>query len=149
MNEIKRTKTSTEERRLSQVIGGRIRTIRAQRNVSQEALAGELDITFQQLQKIENGLNRCSTARLMQIAAALRRPITDFLPLSVDAGLIEEISPLAQISGHHMQLFRHLALLTSPQRQLIYGMASELADRTKPRREPVPVTIAHRMEPAR
>jgi transcriptional regulator with XRE-family HTH domain len=42
------------------------------------ALAAELGVTFQQLQKYERGANRISAGRLYEIAHALGLPITFF-----------------------------------------------------------------------
>ena len=46
--------------------------------MTQEALANGLGITFQQVQKYENGSNRVSAARLYDIAQLLGMPITFF-----------------------------------------------------------------------
>jgi transcriptional regulator with XRE-family HTH domain len=46
--------------------------------VSQERLGSELGITFQQIQKYENGVNRISSSRLHQIARILSVPVTSF-----------------------------------------------------------------------
>jgi transcriptional regulator with XRE-family HTH domain len=59
-------------------IGKRVRALRLRRNMSQTALAGLLDITFQQLQKYERGSNRISAGRLQRIADVLDAPITFF-----------------------------------------------------------------------
>ena len=61
-------------------IGRRIRARRRQLRLSQQALAGRLGITFQQLQKYERAANRVSAARLVAIAAALEAPPAWFLP---------------------------------------------------------------------
>ncbi|MES2671576.1 MAG: helix-turn-helix transcriptional regulator [Pseudomonadota bacterium] len=52
-------------------IGQRIRTRRLAIGMSQEALAGALDLTFQQVQKYEKGTNRVGGSRMVQIADAL------------------------------------------------------------------------------
>src|SRR5947207_15548503 len=59
-------------------IGQKLRALRLDRGLSQGALAGELGVTFQQLQKYEKGANRVSAGRLMRIAAALHVPVTAF-----------------------------------------------------------------------
>ncbi|MEQ1809135.1 MAG: helix-turn-helix transcriptional regulator [Terricaulis sp.] len=61
-------------------IGERIRASRHARNITQQDLAGQLGITFQQLQKYESGANRVSASRLSDIATALGVAITEFLP---------------------------------------------------------------------
>ena len=59
-------------------IGQRIRLRRVEVEMSQHALAEELGLSFQQIQKYEMGVNRFNTQRLQQIATALRVPISFF-----------------------------------------------------------------------
>ncbi len=59
-------------------IGSRIRQARLVENLTQEGLAQKLYISFQQLQKYENGTNRVSSSRLWAIAQNLKIPITYF-----------------------------------------------------------------------
>jgi len=46
--------------------------------MSQTELANALGITFQQVQKYENGANRVSAGRLSKIAELTGRPVSDF-----------------------------------------------------------------------
>lgn len=74
-------KTSTRSAGLlDQEIGERIRAARHAHSVTQQDLAAQLGITFQQLQKYESGANRVSASRLSEIAGALDVAITEFLP---------------------------------------------------------------------
>lgn len=59
-------------------IGQRILEARRAQSMSQTILANRLGITFQQIQKYENGTNRVSAARLFEISHALEVPITYF-----------------------------------------------------------------------
>lgn len=59
-------------------IGRRIRVQRTLRNATQTELAGAIGITFQQVQKYENGTNRVSAGKLFQIARFLKVPVTVF-----------------------------------------------------------------------
>ncbi len=52
-------------------VGSRIRLRRAILGLSQEKLAEELGITFQQVQKYERGLNRVGASRLWHLARVL------------------------------------------------------------------------------
>ena len=54
------------------LVGEKIRLKRNLLGVSQSALAEELGITFQQVQKYEKGANRVGASRLEQIAKALK-----------------------------------------------------------------------------
>lgn len=60
------------------VVGHNIRFWRLERKMSQTDLANLLGLTFQQIQKYENGANRVGASRLMQIATALDVPIHVF-----------------------------------------------------------------------
>ncbi|ODS00053.1 hypothetical protein AUC68_02680 [Methyloceanibacter methanicus] len=60
------------------VVGHNIRFWRLERKMSQTDLANLLGLTFQQIQKYENGANRVGASRLMQIATALEVPIHAF-----------------------------------------------------------------------
>jgi transcriptional regulator with XRE-family HTH domain len=61
-------------------IGARIRERRHDLEMSQHALAKALGITFQQIQKYENGTNRISAARLFEICKALKVPLSSMFP---------------------------------------------------------------------
>ena len=49
-------------------IGQRLRMLRIAKGMSQSDVANELGITFQQIQKYENGSNRIGAGRLQEIA---------------------------------------------------------------------------------
>lgn len=53
-------------------VGKRLRLRRQMMNISQETLANDIDLTFQQVQKYESGYNRISASRLYHIAAVLK-----------------------------------------------------------------------------
>lgn len=53
-------------------VGARIRMRRQQLGMSQERLADQIGVTFQQVQKYEKGINRIGASRLQRIADVLR-----------------------------------------------------------------------------
>lgn len=59
-------------------IGRRLRQARLVENLTQDGLAQKLGISFQQVQKYENGTNRVSSSRLWAISRVLGLPITYF-----------------------------------------------------------------------
>lgn len=59
-------------------VGRRVRARRLELNLSQQALAEQAGVTFQQLQKYENGANRISAGRLYDLAQALQATIQYF-----------------------------------------------------------------------
>ena len=60
-------------------LGAAVRIRRRTIGLSQEALADQCGVSFQQIQKYENGANRISFSRLVQIARALRCRVTDLM----------------------------------------------------------------------
>ncbi len=52
-------------------VGARIRAIRKTAGLSQEALARQVGVSFQQLQKYERGSNRVSASKLFDISEVL------------------------------------------------------------------------------
>jgi transcriptional regulator with XRE-family HTH domain len=64
---------------LDAALGERIRQRRRELGLSQSALGGKLGITFQQIQKYENGANRVSATMLVKLSAALGVPVTELL----------------------------------------------------------------------
>jgi len=59
-------------------VGGRVRTRREKRGMTQQVLAEALGITHQQIQKLEEGTNRIGAGRLQQIARILDVPVAVF-----------------------------------------------------------------------
>lgn len=63
---------------IDKAVADKIRTRRIMIGLSQQNFAPKLGVTFQQVQKYENGTNRISVGRLHQIATALRVPLSYF-----------------------------------------------------------------------
>ena len=61
------------------LVGSRIRKFRKGRGMSQAQLGEKLGVTFQQVQKYENGKNRVGASRLQMISTALDVPVGQFL----------------------------------------------------------------------
>jgi transcriptional regulator with XRE-family HTH domain len=60
------------------LVGSRIRMFRKDRRMSQAQLGEKLGVTFQQVQKYENGKNRVGASRLQMISTALSVPVGQF-----------------------------------------------------------------------
>lgn len=60
-------------------LGAAVRIRRRTMGISQEALADQCGVSFQQIQKYENGANRISFSRLVQIAKALKCRVVDLM----------------------------------------------------------------------
>jgi transcriptional regulator with XRE-family HTH domain len=59
-------------------VGARMRQRRSLLGMSQTAVGDAVDLTFQQIQKYENGSNRVSSSRLFEFAKVLDVPISYF-----------------------------------------------------------------------
>jgi transcriptional regulator with XRE-family HTH domain len=84
-------------------VGSRMRMRRLMLGMSQDRLAEQLDITFQQVQKYEKGTNRVSASRLQQIAQILDVPISFFFEGAPDPtrqrGSSKEFSYISQFAA--------------------------------------------------
>jgi transcriptional regulator with XRE-family HTH domain len=67
-------------------VGSRVRMRRLMLHMSQERLAGQLGLTFQQVQKYEKGTNRISASRLQEISRILDVPVPFFFEGVPQAG---------------------------------------------------------------
>lgn len=74
-------------------VGNRVRLRRKSLGKSQDALAGHLDLTFQQVQKYERGLNRISASKLFELARALQVTVAYFFEGYDDAEAAQSFSP--------------------------------------------------------
>ena len=117
-------------------VGQRIRIQRNALGLSQTALADELGVTFQQVQKYEKGVNRVGAGRLTKIAAVLQVPVMNLL--GPDEGLVdkrkerdENESPLKLLTTPGaLQFLRAYAKLTDGKmRRSIVQMVEEIAAR--------------------
>jgi transcriptional regulator with XRE-family HTH domain len=66
-------------------LGAAIRLRRRTLGISQEILAEKCGVSFQQIQKYENGSNRISFSRLVQIASALHCRVNDLIDVLAGA----------------------------------------------------------------
>lgn len=91
-------------------VGARIRAFRKQAKVSQEALAKAMGVSFQQVQKYENGTNRVSASRMVRATALLGVSVSDLLP-SDEKGA--DLAPCIAVMGRPrgVELIQALAKL--------------------------------------
>ncbi|MBA9071699.1 transcriptional regulator with XRE-family HTH domain [Methylobacterium sp. RAS18] len=73
------------------IVGLRIRTLRRSRGLSQTALGIAIGVSFQQIQKYENGANRVGAGRLSDIARVLGASVSTFFEEGEDAAAHEKI----------------------------------------------------------
>lgn len=85
-------KTKKHANRVDVHVGRRLRIRRVIQGMSQTALAEQLGLTFQQLQKYESGANRVSASRLWQIAQILDVPVQWFF-MGLDNEADDDVGP--------------------------------------------------------
>ena len=98
------------------VVGRTIRALRLSKGISQGALGRRLDVSFQQIQKYENGTNRVGAGRLAQIAIALDVPM---------GALLQGVQAPRRRAAHDDD---PLALLSSGQAMRLARAFSKIAD---------------------
>lgn len=91
-------------------VGRRLRGQRMLKGLSQEKLADSLGITFQQVQKYENGTNRLSASRLFLVSQAL-----GVVPNYFFDGITAEVeaTPLLQVAEQKPDMADATSLLSS------------------------------------
>jgi len=82
-------KRTSDERDVE--IGKRIRALRLERGLSQTELGALMEVTFQQVQKYEKGVNRVAAGRLHRVAEALSVPIGFFYAKPDENGFDENV----------------------------------------------------------
>ncbi len=106
------TKKSPDGRDIE--VGRRVRTFRLQRGMSQEKLADQLGITFQQVQKYEKGINRIGAGRLQRISEILDVPIADlYAPQKRGSTVTGEVFELLDTAAS-LRLVRAYARIRDP-----------------------------------
>src|SRR5271170_3197449 len=81
-NNTQKEASMKNEAEVNEYAAKQLRTIRAASGLSQTKLAWKMNISPQQVQKYEWGINRLSIGRLMQYAAAFDVPVATFFPNS-------------------------------------------------------------------
>jgi transcriptional regulator with XRE-family HTH domain len=120
--------TSDNTRRPNPVdahVGRRLRVRRVLCGMSQTALADQLGITFQQLQKYESAANRVSASRLWEISNILEVPIEwFFMDIDVDGGNMKEF----RTKRETLELVRSMALCSPEVRHGFRALLRAIAE---------------------
>jgi transcriptional regulator with XRE-family HTH domain len=111
-------------------IGKRVRALRIEQGMSQTTLGDEIGVTFQQIQKYENGVNRISAGRLQKIAEALRVPVSIFF--DIESALGDVPSPVDDLQTEGaVRLLRAYSRVTDLRaRHALINIAKCLAGQT-------------------
>jgi transcriptional regulator with XRE-family HTH domain len=110
-------------------IGKRVREQRLAKGMSQMQLAKQLGVTFQQIQKYENGMNRIGSGRLQRIAEALNVSVAHFFQTDGNSP-VDTASPAEGLAvegaGRLLQAFRRIA--NNESRRALLQIAKSLGD---------------------
>ncbi|MBU2992721.1 helix-turn-helix transcriptional regulator [Octadecabacter sp. 1_MG-2023] len=112
-------------------VGKRIRHRRWVSGTTQQQLADQVGIKFQQIQKYETGMNRVSASRLWDIAHALSVDVSFFFE-GLDAALIEADGsdmPSDVLSDKEaLDLLRSYYAIPENQRRRLFDLARVLSE---------------------
>jgi transcriptional regulator with XRE-family HTH domain len=108
-------------------LGERIREARIASGISQKDLGEMLGVSYQQIQKYEDGHNRVNGGRIGRLVTALNRPLDYFFPGATDVRATAEPAVsqfLASKDGRWIaeRWFR----MSQPARSALRGVVSEL-----------------------
>lgn len=95
----KRKITTSEE------IGTRIKRRRSELKISQEELAETLGVTYQQVQRYENGMNKLNVENIQRVAEALNVPVSYFFEVEKTSMVTEKSAPY--LLSDEIKLLRH------------------------------------------
>ena len=92
-------------------VGKRIRFLRMQAGLSQEKAADAMNLTFQQMQKYEKGVNRIAPSRLNVLAKLFKVPVAVFFGEEKSLTSMEDDFATLLATRKRQQIFRHLVAL--------------------------------------
>lgn len=113
-------------------VGAKVRVARKIAGISQSDLGAAIGVTYQQVQKYENGTDRMSVGRLAHIAQILGQPIAFFLDDVSDAG-----AAMSRIPEEAARAIGYLEPMTPAGRAAALSILRVLAQTDDLRREPM------------
>jgi len=120
------------------LVAKNIRILRQDRGMSQTELGKKIRVTFQQVQKYENGTNRVGSGRLFKIASVLGVPITALFEGTheIVSGVAEPL-PLAMLAEPYaLRMLRAFCAVENPDlRRSLAEMAEQLPRLATAKRE--------------
>lgn len=113
-------------------VGKRVRHRRWMVGMTQQQLAEQVGIKFQQIQKYETGMNRVSASRLWDIAETLSVPVSFFFEgiETETSGKSDERHVPGDILADKeaLELVRSYYAIPEPQRRRLFELAKVLSD---------------------
>jgi transcriptional regulator with XRE-family HTH domain len=128
--DLERPSTGRAASELDEALGNAIRLRRRNVGLTQEDLAVQCGVSFQQIQKYENGANRISFSRLAQIAKILETSVADLanalIPADGASIGLTELKALA-IPGAP-EMLAEFAKLTPEARRILVAFLRQLRE---------------------
>jgi transcriptional regulator with XRE-family HTH domain len=116
---------------IDKAIGGRLKMYRQRANISQTALGKHLGVSFQQVQKYENGTNRVSAATLIKISRFLNVAISELMVIDnqqpASTGSSKDLARFAKSSEGRSLIHGFMAIDDPLLRRHIVGLVKALA----------------------
>ena len=115
-------------------VGQRIRHRRWLTGMTQQQLAEQVGIKFQQIQKYETGMNRGSASRLWDIAQVLQAPVSYFFEGLSSAEDEMQVDAASSVPGNlfsdkeALELLRSYYAIPENQRRRLFDLARVLSD---------------------
>ncbi len=113
---------------IDEFIGIRIRDERKLAGISQQVLAKQIGLSFQQVQKYEVGTNRVSGSVLWLVAQSLNVPVSCFFP---PEDVEEKGTYFSRPDLDQQCLLKNLSQVSEREQQAIMGLLEALAQRNK------------------
>jgi transcriptional regulator with XRE-family HTH domain len=111
----------------SKAIGEKVKFRRQDIGMSQERLAELVGVSFQQVQRYENGRNKISVERIQQIAIALSIPVAYFFDDAVPAPIISDLDEEYAHSAEEKTLLKYFGKVSSKSARQFVITAARLA----------------------
>jgi len=117
-------------------IGEAIKRRRKELGISQEQLAEALDVSYQQVQRYENGANRLNVENLQIIAEVLAIPPASFFTAIHADKVAEPGSSYADISAEEKTLLRYFRTIKGkPGKLLVINVARFAAGKSSAKKQ--------------
>jgi transcriptional regulator with XRE-family HTH domain len=123
------------------LVGARVRAARVAAGLTQRQLGDVIDVSFQQVQKYEHGVNRVGPGRLQKIADATRKPITFFFAdingHSIGSG--DEVASVVRLVGARpsiRRIVKRLPQLGPKDAELVWSLVDRLTSEAGTMRAP-------------
>lgn len=122
-------------------VGQRLKARRVGLRISQSEIGNALDVTFQQIQKYENGTNRIGASNLYRLAKALNVEVSYFFEDMASDAKLKSLSdqPAARFSHDPMtqpesiKLVHNFFRIASPSvRARVFQLVKSIADQNSP-----------------